>query len=37
MYDVFKQKCDDYGILYKMSDIIKIYRKDTDKQSTLFK
>lgn len=37
LYDVFKQKCDDYGILYKMSDIIKIYRKDTDKQSTLFK
>ena len=37
LYDVFKQKCDDYGILYKMIDIIKIYRKDTDKHSTFFK
>lgn len=37
-FDVFVAECNKYGILYKMNDIIKAYKKDikTDEQISLF-
>jgi len=38
LYSVFINECNKYGILYKMSDIIKVYKKEITKneQMTLF-
>ena len=38
IFDVFVAECNKYGILYKMNDIIKAYKKDikTDEQISLF-
>ena len=38
LYQIFKRECDKYGILYDMNDIIKAYKKETNKkeQITLF-
>ncbi len=38
LYKVFADECDKYGILYKMNDIIKAYKKESinDEQITLF-
>ena len=38
LYKVFTSECDKYGILYKMDDIIKAYKKDIkeDEQMSLF-
>lgn len=36
LWGVFKQKCDKYGIIYKMEDIIKGYRGRSDSQLSLF-
>ena len=38
LYKVFTDECDKYGILYKMSDIIKAYKKErkNDEQISLF-
>lgn len=38
LYKVFTDECDKYGILYKMNDIIKAYKKkiQNDEQITLF-
>lgn len=33
MYQIFTEECDKYGILYKMSDIIKAYKKDINNES----
>lgn len=30
LWEIFKKECEKYGILYKMEDIIKAYRKDYD-------
>lgn len=38
LYQVFTEECDKYGILYRMEDIIKAYKKEikTNEQMTLF-
>lgn len=38
LYKIFTQECDKYGILYKMSDIIKAYKKEkkNNEQMSLF-
>ena len=38
LYKVFTDECDKYGILYKMSDIIKAYKKEIkeNEQISLF-
>ncbi len=38
LYQIFKRECDKYGILYDMNDIIKAYKKETNRkeQITLF-
>ena len=36
LYKVFISECNKYGILYKMDDIIKAYKKENDKQISLF-
>ena len=38
LYEVFADECDKYGILYKMEDIIKVYKKENinDEQISLF-
>ena len=36
LYKVFKQACEKYGILYKMDDIIKAYKKPKNQQISLF-
>lgn len=38
LYKIFKEECDKYGILYRMKDIIKAYKKEKkeDEQISLF-
>lgn len=38
LYKIFKEECEKYGILYKMKDIIKAYKKEIkeDEQMSLF-
>ena len=36
LYKVFTEECDKYKILYKMEDIIKAYKKETNNQISLF-
>ena len=37
LYEVFKNECKKYGILYNMKDIIKAYKiKNNDEQISLF-
>lgn len=33
--EIFKEECEKYGLLYKMSDIVKAYKKEINKEEQI--